>query len=206
MYKERCFAAEKVAKKKIEELKKAEEYILVKVEAQNKAEVELKDLQRVYDQLLEKYNDNKNETNEFAISNRDHIERIINLEAQNKEEIKANSANIERIKAENKTALQMVEKETQDSKDDVKKMWREVLKERKEKENSKTPTKDAKAEIDKLKSELKTKDEDLKKLQSQLANKTINMDVEIDQWVDTGKALELTPKPQRAKSKNPRTL
>ena len=110
MYKKRSFAAEKIANEKIEELKKAEEDNLVKVEALKKVEVELKDLQKVHKTLLEKYAECKNETNEFATSNSELTERVVNLEDGNREERKANKAKIERIKAENKTAIDMVEK------------------------------------------------------------------------------------------------
>ena len=61
--------------------------------------------------MLVNYNDKQNELNEFAISNRDQTDRILNLETQNKEEEIAYKGKIERMEAENKKAVELVEKE-----------------------------------------------------------------------------------------------
>ena len=56
-----------------------------------------------------------------------------------------------------------------------------------------------------MRSELDTKDKELKKVLNQVDRAT-DMEVEIDQGVDTGKEMKQTPKPQRIKPKNPRSL
>ena len=111
MYKDRCNNVDRIARERAEEIKKAKEEILEKVEAQKIVEVELKNLKSDYEYMLVKYNDKQNELNEFATSNKDQTDRILNLETQNKEEEIAYKGKIERMEAEYKKAVELVEKE-----------------------------------------------------------------------------------------------
>ena len=133
----------------------------MKEETLKKVEEELKDLQEIHKTLLDKYTECKRETDEFAASNTELSERVVNLEVDNRDDRKAMKEKLERIEAENKAAIELVEKELQESKENVKKQLRETMKVRKEKEKEKelckNETKEIEADNDRLRIELKTK-------------------------------------------------
>ena len=56
-----------------------------------------------------------------------------------------------------------------------------------------------------MKEEIGSKDKELKKVLKQVDRAT-NMELETNQGVDTSKPMNQTPKPQREKPKNPRSL
>ena len=193
MYKNRWSNVDRIARERAEEIKIAKEEILAKVEAQKIVEGELKNLKSDYENMLLKYNDKQNELNEFATSNKDQINRILDLEAQNKEVIIAHKVKIGKMEAENKKAVELVEKASEKSKENEKRLWREVMSVRKEIANMKKTNTEAEADINKLRNELDTKDKKLNKVLKQVDRAT-DMEVEIDQGVDTGKEMKQTRK------------